>query len=112
MPPADNLSDIIRARRTIGAFTSQPIDPSIVNEALELACWAPNHRKTEPWRYYWIGPESQRRIVELNAELIAAKKGAAAAEVKRQQWTVIPGWLVVTCLRSEDPLLMEEDYAA
>jgi nitroreductase len=44
--------------------------------------------------------------------VVAAKKGEAAADVKRRRWQDIPGWLVVTCKRSEDTLQAQEDYAA
>ncbi|MDX1965542.1 MAG: nitroreductase [Planctomycetaceae bacterium] len=112
MHPADIVSQNLRSRRTVGAFRPDLVDPAIVQQSLELACWAPNHRRTEPWRFHLIGPETQRRIVDLNGELVAEKKGPEAAAAKRRQWAAIPGWLAVTCLRSEDPLLAEEDYAA
>ncbi len=112
MTPADLVSHVLRSRRTIGAFRNDPVDPAIVLQAIELACWAPNHRKTEPWRFSLIGPETQQRIVDLNGDLVAAKKGPEAAAAKRKQWAAVPGWLAITCLRSDDPLLMEEDYAA
>lgn len=84
----------------------------MIDAALELATWAPNHRKTEPWRFTSLGPEAQRAIVALNAELIASKKGPEAAAAKTRQWSTIPGWLAVTCQVDADPFLAEEDYAA
>ena len=120
LPPAiesslstvEMLSHVLRTRRTIGAFTPDGVDPAIVRAALELACWAPNHRKTEPWRFVDIGPETRAQIVALNSQLIAARKGPEAAETKQRQWSRIPGWLAVTCVRNADPLIAEEDYAA
>ncbi|MBI1345213.1 nitroreductase [bacterium] len=106
------LAEIVRSRRTVGSFTSEPIDERVVESALELATWAPNHRKTEPWRFTWLGPETRTAVIALNSEIITAKSGAAAAETKRQQWSTIPGWIAVTCRRSSDAFLMEEDYAA
>lgn len=108
----DRFAEILRSRRTVGAFRPDPPPRAIVEQALELACWAPNHRKTEPWRFHWLGRETTAAIVELNATLVAEKKGPDAAAAKRKQWSAVPGWLAVTCLRSSDPLLQEEDYAA
>lgn len=107
-----NLSDAIRGRRTIGSFRSDPPPRDVVRRAIELACWAPNHKKTEPWRFYLLGPQTAASVVELNASLVAAASGPEAAATKRRQWSAVPGWLAVTCLKSEDPLLQEEDYAA
>jgi nitroreductase len=44
--------------------------------------------------------------------IVAAKKGEKAADFKRESWSEKPGWLVVTCNRSDDELLQKEDYAA
>jgi nitroreductase len=106
------VADVIRTRRTVGAF--QPLLPprEIVLEALELACWAPNHHKTEPWRFHALGPETVARLIDWNTRLLAETKGVEAAEAKRRQWAAVPGWLLVTCLRSNDPVQAEEDFAA
>ena len=108
----DRFAAVLRERRTIGAFRPEKPADELIRAALELACWAPNHRKTEPWRFTLLGPQTVERIVALNAELVAQKKGAAEAEKKKKQWGAVPGWLVVTCTRSADELQSEEDYAA
>lgn len=108
----DRFAAVLRSRRTIGAFRPDVPPRELVVSALELSCWAPNHRKTEPWRFALLGPETAASIVALNAELVAAKKGPQEAERKRREWSAVPGWLVVTCLRADDPIQSEEDYAA
>ena len=39
-------------------------------------------------------------------------KGAEAAEKKVKRWLSIPGWIIVTCQKSDDELRYQEDYAA
>jgi nitroreductase len=46
-----SLAELIRTRRTVGAFTAQPIPADLIMTLLETAVWAPNHRLTEPWRF-------------------------------------------------------------
>jgi nitroreductase len=108
----DRFTEILKTRRTVGAFRAEPVPWDVVARAIELACWAPNHRKTEPWRFHWLGSETARAVVDLNASLIAMKKGPAEAESKRKQWSAVPGWIAITCLRNDDAFLQEEDYAA
>lgn len=67
-----------------------------LDQAIEAAMYAPNHKLTEPWRFHLLGTESIRKVCELNAELVAAKKGPEAGASKLQRWMAIPGWLVVT----------------
>lgn len=81
-------------------------------EALELARWAPNHHLTEPWRFYLVGETTKAAIVALNRELVADRKGEAAAAAKEQSWQAVPGWLVVTRARAASELQAWEDYAA
>ncbi|WP_373652758.1 nitroreductase [Schlesneria sp. DSM 10557] len=109
---SQSISEVIRGRRTIGAFLPELPDASLIEAALEVARWAPNHKKTEPWRVYWLGPKTASAITELNARLIEKKKGPAEAEAKRQSWSSIPGWLAVTCTPSGDAFREGEDYAA
>ena len=80
--------------------------------ALDIASWAPNHHVTEPWRFYLLGPETVARTIELTRKIVEKKKGAKAADFKAKAWSEKPGWLVVTCQRSDDELREREDYAA
>lgn len=47
------LLQLIKDRRSIypSVYTTRKIDKAIIEEILEAANWAPNHKKTEPWRF-------------------------------------------------------------
>lgn len=107
-----DVAELIRSRRTIHEFRPEPPPTDIILRGLDLARWAPNHFLTEPWRFYLLGPETALAIAQLNAELTARQQGPAAGQVKLERWRGIPGWLVVTCENSTDPLRAREDYAA
>ncbi len=100
-------------RRTIHDFIVDRLPPwDEVETALQAACFAPNHYFTQPWRFYALGAQTKQAVVDLNASLVAQKRGAEAGEKKRQRWASIPGWLVITCQRSSQQLRAREDYAA
>jgi len=103
---------VLRGRRTIDQYLGTRVPEQLVKEAIELATWAPNHHVTEPWRFILPGPETIRRIVDLNANIVADKKTPAHGEHKRRTWSEKPGWLIVTCPYNEDALREREDYAA
>ena len=107
-----HVCNVIRERRTIGSFRPEIPGRNVVESAIEVASWAPNHKKTEPWRVYTLGPESIQGVIDANCRMIQQKKGDAEAESKRKSWSAVPGWIVVTCVRSEDAFRHEEDYAA
>jgi nitroreductase len=102
----------LRSRRTVKLFLKQPVSRKVVLAAIEAARWAPNHHVTEPWHFYLLGPESIDRAVELTRVVTAERKGYEIAEFKAQSAAAVPGWLVVTCRRSDDKLRQQEDYAS
>lgn len=105
-------ADLIRTRRTIHSFKPELPPRDTILQAIDLAHWAPNHRLTEPWRFYLLGRETAEAVARLNAEQISRIKGAQAAHAKLQRWRTMPGWLVVTCENSDDPVRSREDYAS
>jgi nitroreductase len=113
IPPADEaVVALLRGRRSIDLFRPEPVGTAVLLEAIEVARWAPNHRLTEPWRFYPIGEQTRGAIVELAAELDAVAKGEAAGAARRARLRGIPGFFVLTSKRSEDPLVDRENYAA
>lgn len=107
-----DVYQLLYERRTITTFRPDVPDDAIILKAIDAARWAPNHHLTEPWRFYLIGEKTQAQIIDLNCRLVEEKKGAEAAQSKREKWSGIPGWLVVTVTRSEDPVQSKEDYAS
>lgn len=108
-----SINELIKSRRTIHNFKPDP-KPSVdvIKSAIQHAVWAPNHHLTEPWQFHLIGDETKEKICQLNAELIRTKLGDKAAEAKLKRWQALPGWLLLTCPRSDDDLREQEDYAA
>ncbi|MBT8083479.1 MAG: nitroreductase [Gammaproteobacteria bacterium] len=103
---------VLRGRRTVDQYLQTKVPDELVREAIEVATWAPNHYVSEPWRFILPGSETVERIIALNAEMVAASKTPDHGEHKRRVWQEKPGWLVVTCRRSDDALREREDYAA
>ena len=112
IPSPDDVLELIKARRTVPLYKQTPVPSEVVHAAIDAARWAPNHRLTQPWHFYVLGPDSIADIVELNADLTLEKRGERAAQLKRDRWSAIPGWLVVTCRNSDDPIRAREDFAA
>ena len=106
------VAELIRGRRTVNLFEPELVDRRVLADAIELARWAPNHRLTEPWRFYLIGPETLDAVTECWAGYEAEVKGEAAGEARRKRLAAIPGHFVVTSARHEDEVVDRENYAA
>jgi nitroreductase len=95
-----DVASAILQRRTHKQYGSEPVSDAVVRELVDLARRAPNHKLTNPWRFRLLGPETRGRIDEFVPE-------AEAMKLRRA-----PTLLLVTAVRSEDPVLAEEDVLA
>lgn len=111
-PELREFAETLQGRRTIELFLQTPIPERLVRDAIEAAVWAPNHHVTEPWHFYTLGSAAIERCLDLCQDIVCKKSNEKAAAFKRQSWSEKPGWLVVTCQRSDDTLRQQEDYAA
>jgi nitroreductase len=91
------VDEAIRSRRTLKAFTDEPVARELVSQLLDLAVLAPNHHETEPWRFWVVG----RATLEALGEATGDKK------LLRSHTAVVVG-----VKRDPDPQVAEEDYAA
>lgn len=107
------VAAVLRARRTIHDFVPGSAPPAdVLDAAIAHAVLAPNHYQTRPWRFYLPGPETVDAICRLSGDLVRASRGETAAAGKTKRWRAVPGWMVLTCARSADPVRQREDFAA
>jgi len=111
MNPEDVIS-LLRGRRTVNLFEPDPVDEQLLLQAIEVARWAPNHRLTEPWRFYVIGPEKKEQIARRAAAIDAAEKDQSAADARYRRMMAVPAGFVLTSRIGNGELTDLEDYAA
>jgi nitroreductase len=94
------LPDLIRSRRTYKSFGPDPVPSDTIDELLELARWAPNHHRTNPWRFRVLGPNAFTRL-----------KGAAGP-TEAPKLERAPTLVVASCVLSGDLHQDQEDICA
>src|SRR3954451_9863545 len=110
-------SDAIRARRSIKRFVDRPITREEIETVLAAATLAPNHRLTQPWRFYVLGPEA-RHAYGLALGARKAKKledveaGRALRDAVAAEHRGLPAMIAVAVVESDNAETREEDYAA
>jgi nitroreductase len=112
-----DLHEAIRARRSVRQFTGRPVSRAEIEQLLDAAAHAPNHRLTQPWRFYVLGPEARRAY----ASVLGARKAARIEDPSAAQAVIdkvasaavaLPAQIAVTMTLAESPEVREEDYAA
>jgi len=67
------LTDLIRARRTNMAVDRERTVPvELVTELCALATWAPNHKRTWPWRFASVTGDARSRLGKVVSGAMAA----------------------------------------
>lgn len=111
--------EAIKARRSTPRLRPDPVPREIIDQMLDAAVWAPNHRLTEPWRFYVLGEQTRRRFAEIRRRVRAASMpDPQAPEAQRaldrltQDTLATPVLIAVTAHQAPDPVQREEDYAS
>jgi nitroreductase len=110
-------TDAIRERRSIKRFTDRPVSRDEIETLLAAATLAPNHRLTQPWRFYVLGPDARyaygRALGERKARKIEEPEAARAMrETVSQEHRGLPCMIAVAVVNNENPEIRDEDYAA
>ena len=56
------FESVIRGRRSIRAYTSQPVPEGLVREILDEARWAPSSRNTQAWSVWVVTGDALERF--------------------------------------------------
>jgi nitroreductase len=109
------VSEAIRARRSnlnVDLERAVPID--VIDELVGLAIFAPNHYRTNPWRFVVLTGRARARLGDVVAGVMAEQAGAKEAAVERQraQFLRSPAVLVVASAGDPDPIKQLENKHA
>ncbi|RAP76773.1 nitroreductase family protein [Paenibacillus montanisoli] len=64
-----DILEAIKTRRSIGKVTQEPIDKAIIEQILDAGVMAPNHRLTEPWRFFVLRGDGRKKLGDALARI-------------------------------------------
>lgn len=100
------VAQVIKERRSIKKFKSDPVPTELIVNLLNTAIWAPNHGLREPWRFILLKDEGKKVL----ADAIMKKN-----EELRKKWEYVmnvPAHLVVVMKEDPRQKQWEENFAA
>jgi nitroreductase len=114
VPTTEDLGLLVRARRTsMLVDCDRPVPHSLVTELCELAQWAPNHKRTWPWRFALVEAQGRARLGASIAEAMAAFGDPPEKVAKtRTKYLRTPATLVVGSAAGDSPLRTAENRDA
>ncbi|MBA4496122.1 nitroreductase [Paenactinomyces guangxiensis] len=108
---ARSLADLIRERRTIRQFRSDPVPPEELQEILQTAIWAPFHNQKEPWRFILVYGNGRQRVIKLALQAYSHLPEAGLKALEQYLQT-IPVYLFVIMEESNQRRQWEDDLCA
>lgn len=117
---AVGVYDAIYRRRNVKELTGDPVSRETVDRLFAAAIWAPNHRLTEPTRFFAILHDSpmRRRIAEAawqaaydEASNPSPERKRRSADGKRDRVLNAPAMVYVYSLGGETEEITRENYA-
>ena len=110
----------LKYRRTATEWDIETIpSKALISKIIEAATWAPNHRRTEPWRFHVIAGKAREKLLHAIQDDYCVK-GYPQEEITKQIATIerkfyrSPLMIIVTQFshHDDDSDRILEDYAA
>ncbi len=101
------VSETIRARRSnLNVDLERPVPRELIDELLALAVSAPNHYRTNPWRFVVLTGAARARVGEVAARAAAGLPDVKESIVERQrvQFLRAPAVIAVASAADKDPI--------
>jgi nitroreductase len=112
--PADAVDATIRARRTtLLVDPERSIPRGVVDHLVGMATWAPNHKRTWPWRFTVVEGDARGRFGAALAEVAeAAGQDPAKVTKLRTKYERSPVVVLVWVQVDPEPIRAREDRDA
>lgn len=114
-----DVLEAIRNRRSVGRVKPDPVPKDMIEKMLEAAVWAPNHYRTEPWRFIVLSGDGRRRLSEALENIAKAGMDDPDTDENRRIWQLAgqkayraPVIIVVAVEPAENPKVVETEERA
>jgi nitroreductase len=120
MEPHGDLVGLLLSRRSAGRVLPDRPPRELIERLLAVACAAPNHHLTQPWRFVVLAGAAREQLGEVLMEALRARlpdpespAGRALLAKERSKLLRAPVIIVVAVRPSPDPrVLRQEEVAA
>ena len=109
------VRDLVQSRRTnMLVDREREVPETIIRDLCELALWAPNHKRTWPWRFAAFSGDGRVRLGEACAQDLISAGSDDEIKIKkvRSKYTRVPAVLVIGSAPDEHPTFHDENRDA
>ena len=109
------LLHALSTRRTASGFADASPPRALLKEIIEAATWAPNHKKTEPWRFHVVAGEARVDLGDHVTSWMRGSDGASDTKIESTRRKLVRSPIIIAVTQPgspDDPVRDLEDYAA
>ena len=115
------VTQAIQSRRSVGQMKQDPVPRGLVEEVLESAVHAPNHKITEPWSFHVFTGKgrgelarARAEVARIQAEVEGEEEEFAAGRISRERKKAFRAPVVIAVISKggRDEIETLENYAA
>ena len=95
---AKTAQDLIRERRSVRSYKSDPIAQDVLERIMASACWAPSAMNRQPWKFFVLTDEMRNRLAAIHQPLfegmeqsIRERYGEEGVELRRRLYANLGG---------------------
>src|SRR5919106_3547072 len=110
-----SLYQALYGRRRAWKLKDEPVPEGVIRRMLDAAVWAPNHRMTEPWRFFVLGKESlmRRKVAQLAHDFVMDHRNSPDRALAARHKVLDPPMVVyVYSVPGPNEEVTRENYAA
>jgi len=84
----EKAEQFLRSRRSIRVYRSEPIERSLIESLIRMACYAPSAKNAQPWS--WIIVEKPSKVAELDVMLVEWMRSVIRANPEAAESLKLP----------------------
>ena len=110
-----SIYQALYGRRMAWRYKDEAVPKEALTRMLETAVWAPNHRLTEPWRFFVLekGSEARKKVADLAYEFSMGRNdNPTRAEASRQAVLDPPIVMFIYSVPGPNEDTTQENYAS
>ncbi|SIS10666.1 Nitroreductase [Peribacillus simplex] len=112
--------EAIKTRRSIGIVKQDPVPKEMIEQIIEAGTYAPNHHRTEPWRFFVLTGEGRNKLGEVFEEITRIENAddtpeSLISKLERQKKNPLRAPVIIAVgiePSDKNNVLVAEEYAA
>ena len=80
-----NIHEAIKTRRSVPLLEDKTVPTELIEQIIEAGTYAPNHFRTEPWRFFVLSGEGRTKLGDVFVEITKSELEDLESEASQKK---------------------------